>query len=93
MTDQSSPQPSGGGGKTTMYRPSVEGGLEVAPTESGDYRDRLQSRRWNAAPLTNPEVEKTNPWLALLAIVALAAVTLIVLLLGYGVLDLWSLPA
>ena len=84
MTDGSGLQPGDGGPDTTMYRPSAEGGLEAAPAESGDYRDQLGSRRWNAAPLENPEVDKTDPRIAVAAIVILAAITLVVLVLGYG---------
>ncbi len=84
MTDRSGLQPGEGGSDTTMYRPSVEGGLEAAPTDSGDYRDQLRSRRWDAAPLENPEAEKTDPRIAVLAIAILAGVTLVLLVLGYG---------
>jgi hypothetical protein len=67
----------------------------VARTErqmTGDYRDDLRSRRWDAAPLRNPEVEKTDPRLAVAAIVILCTITLVVLVLGYGS-GFWSLPA
>ena len=43
---------------------------------SGDYRDQLSSRRWDAAPLRNPEAEKTDPRIAVAAILILAALTL-----------------
>lgn len=69
---------------TTMYRPSAEGGLEASPGSSGDYRDRLRSRRWNAAPLENPEAEKTDPRIAVAAIALLSAITLIVIVAGYA---------
>lgn len=59
---------------------------------TGDYRDELRSRRWDAAPLRNPEVEKTDPRIAVAAIVILCAITLVVLVLGYGS-GFWSLPA
>ncbi len=74
-----------------MVQPSSEGSLPAVTETDGDYRDGLRSRRWNAAPLENPEVEKTDPRIAVLAIVALAAITLIVLVAGYGS-GLWSLP-
>ena len=83
MTDESGLQPTESG-DTTMYRPAAEGGLEAAPDKSGDYRDELLSRRWNAAPLKNPEVEKTDPRIAVAAIVILSAITLVVLVAGYG---------
>jgi hypothetical protein len=84
MSDDPDLQPEQGSGDTRMHRPSTEGGLETAPERTGDYRDQLQSRRWNAAPLENPEVEKTDPRLAVLAIVILGAITLVVLVIGYG---------
>ncbi len=83
MTDSSQLQPSDDN-ETTMYRPSAEGGLEPSSEASGDYRDQLQASRWNAAPLENPEVEKTDPRIAVGAIVILSAITLVVLVLGYG---------
>jgi hypothetical protein len=84
MTDQSSLQPEQQQGDTTTYRPSAQGGLEAAGDQTGDYRDDLRSRRWNAAPLKNPEVEKTDPRIAVVGIVILSAITLLVLVLGYG---------
>ena len=93
MTDQADIQPESGT-ETTLHDPPAEGGLEAAPPKTGDYRDQLRSRRWNAAPLENPEAEKTDPRLAVLTILALGAITLIVLVIGYGVIDdFWSLPA
>jgi hypothetical protein len=92
MTEGSSLQPAAEEGKTVMYRPTVDGGLEPVTPGQADYRDGLRSRRWNAAPLENPEVEKTDPRIALAAVVGLALVTLVVLIIGYGV-GVWSLPA
>ena len=92
MTDGTGLQPADGEAKTTMYRPGPEGGLEAGGPEVGDYRELLRSRRWNAAPLENPEVEKTDPRIAVGALVMLAAVTFAIILIGYGV-GLWSLPA
>ncbi len=80
-------------GGATVYRPAPGDGLEPVPAKGGDYRAELRSRRWNAAPLENPEVEKTDPRIAVIAIVLLGAITLIVLVVGYGVVDLWALPA
>ena len=92
MTDESGLQPADGEAKTTMYRPGPEGGLEAGAPEVADYRDQLRSRRWDAAPLENPEVEKTDPRVAVAFIVGLAVVTLIVLVAGYGA-GVWNLPA
>ncbi len=89
MTDGAGLQPVEGQGKTTLYRPDAEGGLEAVPAE-GDYREGLRSRRWNAAPLENSEVEKTDPRIAVAAIVGLAVVTFAILIVGYA-LGVWSL--
>ncbi len=92
MSEGTELQPAAEDGKTVMYRPTAEGGLEAAPPEQSDYRESLRSRRWDAAPLTNPEVEKTDPRIAVAFIVGLAVITLLVLVVGYG-LGIWSLPA
>ena len=92
MTDGSGLQPADGEVKTTMYRPGPDGGLEAGAPEVADYRDQLRSRRWDAAPLENSEVEKTDPRIAVGVLVLLAALTLVVLVVGYGV-GIWSLPA
>ena len=71
------------GADVTMYRPTADGALEPVAGEGGDYRDRLRSRRWDAAPLANPEVESTDPRIAVAFIVALLVVTFILLVVGY----------
>ncbi len=91
MTDETGLQPAEGKAKTTMYRPGPEGGLEAGAPEVEDYRDQLRSRRWDAAPLENPEVEKTDPRIAVGALVLLAVVTFVIIVIGYGA-GLWSLP-
>jgi hypothetical protein len=65
------------------YRPGPDGSLEPVK-EPEDYRTLLRSRRWNPAALENPEVETTNPWIAVGAIAVLSAITFVVLLIGYG---------
>jgi hypothetical protein len=85
MTDESGVQPGeSSGNDTTVYRPGPDGGLEAATAETGDYRDQLHSRRWGAAPLKNPEAEKTDPRIAVAFIAGLSAITFIMLLIGYG---------
>ena len=81
MTDSSR---GGDGTDVTMYRPGADGGLEPVSAEVGDYRDRLRSRRWGAAPLANPEVESTDPRIAVAFIVGLLVVTFVALVLGYA---------
>ena len=83
MSDDSSLEPKSGG-DSTMYPPSPEESLEAASKPSADYRDQLRSRRWNAAPLENPEVEKTDPRIAVAGILVLSAFTLIALVAGYA---------
>jgi hypothetical protein len=84
--------PEDGSSATMVFRPATEGGLEAAPREEGDYRSALRSRRWDAAPLRNPEVEKTDPRIAVAFIVAIAAITFVVVVLGYAS-GFWQLPA
>jgi hypothetical protein len=66
-----------------LHRPGPDGGLEPAPAEERDYRRSLRSRRWAPAELANPDVHKTNPWLAVGLIALLAAATFAILVLGY----------
>jgi hypothetical protein len=66
-----------------LHRPAPDGGVEPSPVIRGDYRRRLRSRRWSSAELSNPDVHATNPWLAVGLIAVLAAVTFVLLVLGY----------
>ena len=85
--------PSGRGPGTSGDLPEPVAGSATTPTPaSGDYRDRLTSRRWDAAPLRNPEVDKTDPRIAVAAVLMLAALTLLVLVVGYAS-GFWELPA
>jgi len=67
-------------------------GPSRADGEVADYRELLRSRRWHAAPLRNPEVEKTDPRIAVFVIALLAVATLIVLVVGYAS-GFWELPS
>jgi hypothetical protein len=85
-------------GRQPAVRAPEPGAGAVEPVASrtrvgstGDYRDQLRSRRWDAAPLRNPEVERTDPRIAVAAILLLCVLTLIVLVVGYGS-GFWSLP-
>jgi len=84
MSDDSSLRPTAQDNDTTMYRPASEGGLEASPRSDSDYRERLRSRRWDAAPLENPEAERTDPRIAVAAVAVLSVLTLIVLVVGYA---------
>jgi hypothetical protein len=83
MTD-GRPQGEGADHDVALDRPSWEGGLEASPGDGGDYRDRLRSRRWKAAPLENPEVSPTDPRIAVAFIIGLLAVTFVLLVAGYA---------
>jgi hypothetical protein len=66
-----------------LYRPGPDG-LEPSPVEQRTWRTRLRSRRWNPAPLSNPELQPTSNRLAVLFWVGLAVATFFILLIGYG---------
>ncbi|MEO7117600.1 MAG: hypothetical protein ABIZ34_01365 [Candidatus Limnocylindrales bacterium] len=69
-----------------LYRPDDEsGGLEPAKpgAEPADWREGLRSRRWDPAPIQNPDVKETSPLMGILFFAALAALTFVILLLGY----------
>jgi hypothetical protein len=67
-----------------LYRPDPDGGLEPTPVQTGDYRLQLRSRRWKSAQLKNPEVEQTDPRIAVLFIAGMAALTFVIMIVGYG---------
>ncbi len=90
MTDQGSNELEPG--DDTAISRAPKGRREAGSSKAADYREGLRSRRWDAAPLENPEVEKTDPRVAVGALVAMGVITLTVLLIGYGV-GLWNLPA
>ena len=74
-----------------LHRPGPDG-LEPAPVEVRTWRSRLRSRRWNPAALDNPEFTATSQRLAVIFWLALALLTFVTILVGYGV-GLWHLPA
>ncbi len=67
-----------------LYRPGPDG-LEPNPVEQRTWRSRLVSRRWQAAPLENPELRPTSPRVAVLFWLTLAAMTFVILIVGYGI--------
>lgn len=67
-----------------LYRP-VTSGLEPSPVEEKSWRHRLRSSRWNAAPLENPEGREAGPLGAILLFGGLAALTFVLLVIGYGI--------
>ncbi|CAN5612449.1 hypothetical protein BH20CHL6_BH20CHL6_12330 [soil metagenome] len=66
-----------------LYRPAP-GGLEPSPVQDPNWRRRLRSRRWGAAPLANPEAPPTSAKGVALLFVGLAILTFVLLLIGYG---------
>jgi hypothetical protein len=73
-----------------LYRPSPDG-LEPSPVELRTWRSRLRSRRWNPAPLSNPELAPTSARVGILFWVILAVLTFAIIVGGYG-LGIWHLP-
>jgi hypothetical protein len=66
-----------------LYRPTPRG-LEPNPVEQRTWRSRLVSRRWKPAAMSNPELAPTSNRMAVLFWVSLAAITFVVLVVGYG---------
>ena len=74
-----------------LHRQDGEGGLEPRPAGDRDWRAQLRSPRWGASlrrdklpELKNPEMNPT-PWpMSILFWLGLAALTFIVLVVGYG---------
>ena len=67
-----------------LHRPDDQGGLRPAPKSGRDWRAGLQSRRWRSAPLRNTEMNPTPTSMAVLFWAALAGLTFVLLMLGYG---------
>jgi hypothetical protein len=67
-----------------LYRPGPNG-LEPNPVEVVTWRRRLRSRRWQPAPLENPEIEPTSSGAAVLFWLALGGLTFVTLVVGYGI--------
>ena len=66
-----------------LHRPDGQGGIEtVAPKKK--WREDLRSPRWNVPALANPEMNPTSRARSVAFWFALAAATLVLLLVGYG---------
>ncbi len=81
-----------------LHRPDGEGGLEPRPTTEApiDWRTGLRSSRWGASlrggrlpELRNVEMAPTSAARSVAFFVALALLTFIVLVVGYGT-GFWS---
>lgn len=81
-----------------LHRPDGRGGVEPRPATDTNWRRTLQSRRWGQTrrdgrlpAMKNPEMNPTPTWLAVAFWVGLAALTFIVLVVGYGT-GFWHVP-
>ena len=74
-----------------LHRPDGDGGLEPRPVTDQDWHNQLRSPRWGGSlrsgrlpELQNPEMKPTSRVRSVLFWLALAAVTFVVLVVGYG---------
>jgi hypothetical protein len=81
-----------------LHRPDGKGGLEVRTAADEDHRDLLRSPRWGSSlrggrlpAMANPEMNPTSTARAALFWAVLGVITFIVIVVGYGVLHIWSL--
>ena len=82
-----------------LHRPDGEGGLEPRPVTPGDWQEQLRSDRWGATlkggrlpELKNPEMAPATRLRSVLFWLALAALTFVALVVGYGT-GFWSVAA
>lgn len=66
-----------------LHRPDADGKLAPSPATADDYRTQLRSRRWDAAPLDQNEVDLPDKRLAVLAIALMGLLTFVVIVIGY----------
>jgi hypothetical protein len=71
-----------------LHRPDADGKLSPSPATADDYRTQLRSRRWDAAPLDQNEVDLPDKRLAVLGLVLLSGITFMALVAGYAI-GLW----
>jgi len=75
-----------------LHKPDGQGGLEKRAVQEADWRRQLRSPRWGSAlgrhrrmpELANPEMNPTSSARSIAFWVALAALTFVLLLAGYG---------
>ena len=75
-----------------LHRPDGRGGIERRTVrDDGGWRRQLRSPRWGAGrrdgqlpALGNPEMNPTRTWVSVMFWVTLAAITFVLLVLGYG---------
>ena len=78
------------------YRPDRKGGLEQRPADGRDWRTELRSPRWGRGlrggrlpALANTDMDPTSRGLSALFWIALAVLTFVLVVLGYGT-GFWS---
>jgi len=74
-----------------LHRPDGKGGLEKRTAQPEDWRTQLRSARWGSAltggrlpKLANSEMNPTSTLMSVVFWAALAGLTLVILLAGYG---------
>ncbi len=67
-----------------LHRPDGQGGLQQGRERPATVGEELRSPRWRAAPLRNTEMNPTTTPISILFWVGLAALTFVLLMLGYG---------
>lgn len=74
-----------------LHRPDGKGGIEPRPVSDRNWRRQLLSPRWGTSlrgdrlpELRNREMNPTSTPMAILFWVGLAALTFVLLVLGYG---------
>ena len=74
-----------------LHRPDGQGGLEPGPAQAPNWRRQLRSPRWGQGmadkqlpALANPEMNPTSTLRSVLFWLALAALTFVLLVAGYG---------
>jgi len=74
-----------------LHRPDGEGGLEPRPVTDREWRNQLGSSRWGSdldggrlPALKNTEMNPTSRFRSVLFWVGLAALTFVLLVVGYG---------
>jgi hypothetical protein len=80
-----------------LHKPDGKGGLEKRAVADGDWRRHLRAARWGAGMrsrkvprLANPEMNPTSTAMSVLFWLSLAALTFVVLVVGYGI-GFWRL--
>jgi hypothetical protein len=81
-----------------LHRPDEHGVLTPEPGAAPDYREQLRSPRWGLAlrgeklpALRNPEMRPTSRVVAVMFWLGLAALTFVLLVLGYWT-GFWQFP-